>query len=84
MPMSAKNFYARFVAMQKYIKAEPDAPVELRDAAGQVGAALKGSYTSEAFKQALADDAEIDSELEERLTSALILMNQHRTKSGAG
>ena len=84
MTMSAKMFYARFKALQKYVKTAPDAPLALSEAAAQVGAALKACYTAEAFKLALEEDVEIESDIEERLTSATILMNQHRAKQGAG
>ena len=55
----------------------------MREAFGRLTAAFKAAYSTETLKAAVVAGEAIDSELEERLTSALVIFNRERTLSGA-
>ena len=84
MPMSASTFFAHFKKLKAYLAENPDVSDELKHAFAAIAGAFKTAYTAEAFKQALADNQPVDSELEERVTSALILLNRDRTRRAGG
>jgi hypothetical protein len=78
--MNARDLVARFKQIKTYVDGHADASSELRDAYERLQAAFKAAYSPDALKKALADDAGVDSDLEERLTSTQILMNQDRAR----
>ncbi len=84
MVMSASQFMAAFKQIKAYIKQNPDASDELKEAAEDVSSAFTKAYTPEAFKAALKENAELGSDVEDRLSSAMVIFNRDRTKRGAG
>jgi len=80
MVMNARDFVARFKQVKTYLDGHADASDELKDAYDKLNQAFKGAFSPDALKAALADSTGIDSELEERLTSTQILMNQDRAR----
>ena len=80
MPLSASAFLARFKQIKAYLDGNPDASEDLRIGFAQMAAAFKSAHSPEDFKQALAEDRPVGSDLEERVTSTLLLLNQERTR----
>jgi hypothetical protein len=78
MTMSASDFLAQFKRIKAYLNDHPDAPDELRQAYASCAAGFKAAFTPEQFKQALSSGQSVDSDLEERVTSALMLLNRLR------
>ena len=83
MVMQTTAFFAQLRKLKAYIDEHPDASSQLREAYERVNAAFKKRFTPEEFKTALAEGAAVDSELEESITSAMVLMNQDRARRGA-
>ena len=84
MPLSATSFFAQFKKIRGYLGENPDASVELKQAFAQLAASFKAEFTADAFKQALADDQPVSSDLEERMTSALMILNRERAQKAGG
>jgi mRNA-degrading endonuclease HigB of HigAB toxin-antitoxin module len=82
MAMQAGTFFTHFKQIKAFIEKHPDASDELKAACSSINDAFKKSFTPEAFKQALADNAIIDTNLEDITTSATILMSKDRTRLG--
>jgi hypothetical protein len=80
MVMNAKDFVARFKQIKTYLDGHADASAELRESYEKLNQAFKGAFSPEALKAALADNTSIDNDLEERLTSTQMLMNQDRAR----
>ena len=83
MSMTATTYLAHFKQVKAYLDGHPDASGELRQAHEVDGAAFKAAYTPEALKQALASGATVDVNLEDRITSTLLLLNRERARRGA-
>lgn len=82
MTMTAPDFLARY----RTLKAQLDtvaASAELLAASERLNAAFKTAYTSDSLREALTAAAPVSAELEERLTSALVLFNRERTLSAS-
>lgn len=82
MAMQAGTFFTHFKQIKAFLDKHPDASAEMKDASDKLNQAFKQSFTPDAFKQALADNADIDSNLEDITTSATILMSQERARLG--
>ena len=83
MVMSASTFLAQFRQIKAYLDSHPDASLELRASFAGDNAAFKLAYTPDAIKQALSDNAPVDSDLEDRITSTVILLNRDRARRGS-
>ena len=83
MVMPATAFFAQLKKVKIYLEEHPDASEELQRAFERLNTAFKTSFTPEEFKAALAEGRAVDSELEEEITSATVLMNQDRARRGA-
>jgi len=83
MPMSTSAFLAQFKQLKAYLEAHPDASEELKTAYAEDTAAFKQAYTPEARRRALADNESVGSDLEERMTSTLILLSRDRARRAA-
>jgi hypothetical protein len=82
MAMQAGTFFAHFNQIKIYVQKYPDASDEIKSGFRSLAEAFKAAYTPQDFKQALATNAEVSSDLEERVTSTLILIKResvHRT-----
>jgi hypothetical protein len=78
MSMTASHFYADYKALKAHLDGA-SASVELRAAFDRVADAFRTSYTAETFRGALTANAPVPTDLEDRLTSALLLYNRERT-----
>ncbi len=83
MSMTATAYLAHFKRVKAYLDDHPDASDELRRAHEADGAAFKVAYTPGALKQAIASGATVDVNLEDRITSTLLLLNRERARRGA-
>jgi hypothetical protein len=81
MVMSTSVYFAQFKQIKAFLAEHPEASDELKKAFADTAAAFKAAYTAEAFKQALTENQPVDSDLEERITSALILFKSERAKA---
>jgi|GEM_PF-2326282 len=84
MVMSTAAYLAHFKQVKSYLEGHPEAAAELRRSHEADAAAFKAAYTPEALKQALAAGATVDVNLEDRMTSTLLLLNRDRARRGAG
>ncbi len=84
MVMSASQFMTAFKQIKAYVKQHPDASDELKKAVEDVSSAFAAAYTPEAFKAALKENAELGSDVEDRLSSTMTIFNRDRTQRGAG
>jgi mRNA-degrading endonuclease HigB of HigAB toxin-antitoxin module len=82
MAMQAGTFFSHFKQIKAFLEKHPDASAELKDATTRLNEAFKKSFTPDAFKQALADNANIDTNLEDITTSVTLLMSKERTRLG--
>lgn len=78
MAMTASHFFAHYKKLKVHLDGNAASP-ELHDAYHRVVEAFRAAYSTESFRAAMAADAAVPSELEDRLTSALILYNRERT-----
>jgi hypothetical protein len=78
MPMTVSRFLAQYRTLKDQIE-QMEGSEELRRAWERVLAVFRATYTTESLKDALAADDAVPAELEERLTSALVLYNRERT-----
>ena len=83
MVMTAASYLAHFKQVKGYLESHPEASDELRRAHEADGAAFKAAYTPEALRQALAAGSTVDVNLEDRITSTLLLLNRERARRGA-
>jgi hypothetical protein len=84
MPLSATSFFAQLKKIKAYLGENPGASAELQQAFGQLAASFKAEFTAEEFKQALAEDRLVSSNLEERVTSAMMILNRERAQKAGG
>jgi len=80
MPLSSSAFLARFKQIKAYLDEHPEAPDTIKKAFADMAAAFKAAHSPEDFKKALAEDRPVGSDLEERVTSTLLLLNQERAR----
>ena len=80
-PITAAAFLGQLRQIKGYLDAHPQASEGLSGAHDALLKAFKSTYTTDDFKQALASGAEIDSNLEELVTSAVMQLNQERLRS---
>jgi len=78
MAMTASLFFAHYKKLKLHLEGSTASP-ELHDAYHRVVEAFRAAYSTESFRAAMAADAAVPSELEDRLTSALVLFNRERT-----
>ena len=82
MAMTATTFFGHFKTLNQYISANRDASDDLKTKVREMAAAFRTCYTTESFRQALAGDDPVETEVEERTTSALMAFNQERVTRG--
>ena len=78
MPMTAATFFAHFKKLNAHLSANPDASDELKERTREMTSAFRSCYTAESFRQALTNGEEVESELEDRTTSALMAFTKDR------
>jgi hypothetical protein len=84
MVMSAAAYLAHFKQVKAYLENHPEASAELRRAFAADTAAFKAAFTPEALKEAIAAGSEVDVNLEDRMTSTLLLLTHERARRGKG
>ena len=82
MAMTATKFFGHFKALNQYVRDTRDASDDLKAKVQAMAAAFRTSYTTESFRQALDKDGPVESELEDRTTSALMALNRDRVTRG--
>jgi hypothetical protein len=82
MTLAASRFLTEYKTLKSHIEGL-EASEELRRAYERLVAVFKSTYTAESLKEALAADVAVPDELEERLTSALVLYHRERTASAS-
>lgn len=80
MAMRASKFLEAYQRAKKHLAEHTDAHPDLRAAFEKATAAFRHAYSPEAFKEALAADAQVPDALEEATTSLLILLQRERTR----
>ena len=78
MAMTTAAFFAHYKKLNTYLSANPDASDELKERTRELAAAFRSCYTADAFRQALSENREVESELEDRTTSALMAFTKDR------
>ena len=81
VPLSINRFYSQFKSIKIYVQDNPDVSDALKDALRKVEESFRSLYDSASFKAALMQDETIPDDLEERITSALILYNQEKARA---
>jgi len=80
MPITAPQFFQQYKKLKDYLADGTKGSQDLRDAFKALNDGFRITYHTERFKEALAANAMIPDDLEERLTSALIIMNQEKAR----
>ena len=78
--MTIREFLARLKRLRTAAEETRDLSSEARSAVDGLMGAFRAAYEPEQLKRAMADDLEVSSDLEERLTTATLLLNQERTR----
>jgi hypothetical protein len=84
MAMSVATYLGHFKQVKAYLETHSEASPELRSSFAGDAAAFKAAFSPEALKQALAGNAAVDVNLEDRITSTLLLLNRERARRTAG
>jgi len=80
MAMQAGKFFSHLYQIKAYVMKHENASEELKAAYDKLNQAFKKAFTPDEFKKALAGNVDVGSDLEERTTSTLLLMNQDRAR----
>jgi hypothetical protein len=80
MPITAPQFFQQYKKVKEYLADGTKGSQELRDAFKALNDGFRITYQTEQFKEALTTNALIPDDLEERLTSSLILLNQEKAR----
>ncbi len=83
MAMQVGTFFSQFKQVKAFVQEHQSAAPELSAELEKLNQAFKKTFTPDAFKQALAENAAVDSNLEELITSATILLQKERTRLSA-
>lgn len=83
MPLTVSAYVAQLKRVKAYLEANPEASAELKASFAADGAAFKKAYTPDVLRQAMAANDQVASDLEEHVTSTIILMNDDRARRGA-
>lgn len=76
MPIAAREFLESSKRVKAFLSRHDDLSPQLLEAWDRVQEAFRLAYTSEDFKEALAENAQIPDDLEERMTSTLVLLHR--------
>lgn len=82
MPITATRFLAQFKELKSRIESGTPSPA-LEAAFRRLVEAFRTTYSTDTLKQALASDASVPSDLEEQLTSVLVLHHRERSLGGS-
>jgi len=83
MAMQAGDFFSKFYQIKSYLMKHDDASDELKSAYDRLNQAFKKAFTPQDFKKALAENTDVGSDLEERTTATVLLMNRDRARKVA-
>ena len=78
MAMPASAFFANFKKLNAYMRENQGVSSEFDHAFAELAAAFRTAYTPDAFREAVTNNKPVDSDLEERLTSVLVIFNRER------
>jgi len=71
-------FFSQYKKIKEFLADGTKGSQELKDAFKALNDGFKKSFKPEQFKEALAANAPVPDDLEERLTSALIIFNREK------
>ena len=78
MPITAPTFFSQYTKIKEFLADGTKGSAELKDAFHRLNEGFKKTYQTEQFKEALTTNALVPDDLEERLTSALIIFNREK------
>ncbi len=78
MPITAPYFFAQYKKIKEFLADGTKGSQELKDAFKALNDGFKKDFQPEQFKEALTSNAPVSDDLEERLTSALIIFNREK------
>ena len=78
MPITAPYFFSQYKKIKEFLADGTKGSQELKDAFYRLNDGFKKTYQTEQFKEALTTNAAVPDDLEERLTSALIIFNREK------
>lgn len=78
MPVNAAYFFQHYKKLKEFLADGTKGSQELKDAFKALNDGFKKAYQTEQFREALAANVMIPDDLEERLTSALIIFNREK------
>ena len=78
MAITAPYFFQQYKKLKEFLADGTKGSQELKDAFKALNDGFKKAYQTEQFKEALAANVMIPDDLEERLTSALIIFNREK------
>ena len=76
MPIAAREFLESSKRFKTFLSENDELSPELLEAWEKVQEGFRHAYTSEEFKEALAENERIPDDLEERMTSAMVLLHK--------
>ena len=80
MGMTIREFVARLRRLKATADGSSDLSAQTREAIDQLMGAFRAAYDPQQLKKAVEDGAQVSSDLEERLTTATLLLNQERAR----
>ena len=81
MGMTIREFVVRLKRLKAAADESSDLSSETREAIDQLMGAFRAAYAPEQLKSAMTEGASVPSDLEERVTTATLLLNQERARS---
>jgi len=78
VPITAPYFFAQYKKIKEFLADGTKGSQELKDAFKALNDGFKKDFQPEQFKEALTSNAPVSDDLEERLTSALIIFNREK------
>ena len=78
MAMSASDFFTHFKRLNAYVAQNKNSSADLQEAFRALTTSFKSTYTPDAFRQAISGNEDVTSDLEERITTALMALNRER------
>lgn len=78
MPITTQYFFSQYKKIKEFLADGTKGSQELKDAFHALNDGFKKNFQPDQFKEALTANAPIPDDLEERLTSALIIFNREK------
>ncbi len=78
MPVTSSYFFQQYKKLKEFLADGTRGSQELKDAFKALNDSFKKAYQPEQFKEALTTNVHIPDDLEEKLTSALMIYNREK------